>query len=67
MNGYELVGNNGAAMNQQYDMGLNNIHTKRIGLPDKFIEHGPSSLLREKYGLDKTGIANEARLLFDRK
>jgi len=24
MNGYELVGNNGAAMNQQYDMGLNN-------------------------------------------
>ena len=23
MNGYELVGNNGAAMNQQYDMGLN--------------------------------------------
>jgi 1-deoxy-D-xylulose-5-phosphate synthase len=40
--------------------GIHNIKSKRHGLPDKFIEHGPLSLLKEKYGLDKNGIAKEA-------
>ncbi len=43
------------------DMDVHNVLTKRIGLPDKFIEHGPTSLLREKYGLDQAGILKEAR------
>ena len=29
---------------------------KRIGIPDKFVEHGPQNLLRKKYGLDDIGI-----------
>jgi 1-deoxy-D-xylulose-5-phosphate synthase len=43
------------------DMGIQNLLIKRIGLPDQFIEHGPISLLKEKYGLDVSGIAKEAR------
>lgn len=37
--------------------GLNNIRVKRIGLPDKFIEHGSQSILREKYQLTPMTIA----------
>ena len=36
--------------------GIAEVHIKRIGLPDKFIEYGAQSILREKYGLDKKGI-----------
>jgi 1-deoxy-D-xylulose-5-phosphate synthase len=43
------------------DHDLPNLRLKRMGLPDKFVEHGPSVLLREKYGLDKSGILKEAR------
>jgi 1-deoxy-D-xylulose-5-phosphate synthase len=43
------------------DMDVLNVRTKRLGLPDKFIEHGDTSFLREKYGLDTTGILKEAR------
>ena len=30
---------------------INNVNLKMLGLPDKFIEHGPQGLLRAKYGL----------------
>jgi len=43
------------------DMDLKDVRLKRIGLPDKFVEHGPLALLREKYGLDRSGILKEAR------
>jgi 1-deoxy-D-xylulose-5-phosphate synthase len=43
------------------DMDLKDVRLKRIGLPDKFVEHGPVALLREKYGLDRSGILKEAR------
>jgi 1-deoxy-D-xylulose-5-phosphate synthase len=43
------------------EMDVNDVHIKRIGLPDKFVEHGPLALLREKYGLDTSGILKEAR------
>jgi 1-deoxy-D-xylulose-5-phosphate synthase len=33
-----------------------NPEVKRIGLPDKFIEHGSQSELKSKYGLDAAGI-----------
>lgn len=33
----------------------------RMGLPDRFIEHGPRTLLLEKYGLDAAGIAARVR------
>jgi 1-deoxy-D-xylulose-5-phosphate synthase len=38
--------------------GINNITVKRIGIPDKFIEHGSQSIIREKYRLTPTAIAN---------
>jgi 1-deoxy-D-xylulose-5-phosphate synthase len=53
----------GAILELFSDMGVNNLIIKRAGLPDKFIEHGPMSLLREKNGLDKLGIAKTAREL----
>jgi 1-deoxy-D-xylulose-5-phosphate synthase len=47
---------------------LNNAHltgtrTIRLGLPDKFIEHGPQNVLRTKYGIDSVAIVNAARKL----
>jgi 1-deoxy-D-xylulose-5-phosphate synthase len=33
----------------------------RIGLPDRFIEHGPQAVLRQKYGLDTDGIFASVR------
>lgn len=54
----------GAAILELFnDSGLTDVSVKRIGLPDKFIEHGPPDVLREKYGLDPAGILNEARNL----
>lgn len=37
--------------------GLGHIPLMRIGLPDRFIEHGSQAVLRKKYGLDAPGIA----------
>ena len=51
----------GAVLELFNDMGLKNIEVKRVGFPDKFIEHGPSAFLRKKYGLDSAGILREAR------
>ena len=54
----------GAILELFNDMGVGrDLVIKRLGLPDKFIEHGPVSLLREKCGLDKSGIAKTAREL----
>ena len=38
------------------DNRLSAVKVLRIGLPDKFIEHGTQTLLRQKYGLDADGI-----------
>jgi 1-deoxy-D-xylulose-5-phosphate synthase len=43
------------------EAGLSNVWLRRLGLPDKFIEHGPQRLLREKVGLAPMGIAAAAR------
>ncbi|MFH1350500.1 MAG: 1-deoxy-D-xylulose-5-phosphate synthase [Pseudomonadota bacterium] len=53
----------GAVLELFSDTNVLDIRVKRLGLPDKFIEHGPISLLREKYGLDKSGILKMAREL----
>ncbi len=37
---------------------------RRIGLPDKFIEHGPVTLLRERYRLTVDGIVDQIRNYF---
>ena len=51
----------GAVLEMLNDSGINGVRLKRLGLPDRFIEHGPLSLLREKQGLDSAGILKEAR------
>jgi 1-deoxy-D-xylulose-5-phosphate synthase len=38
------------------ERGLFSIQVKRLGIPDLFVEHGPQSLLRAKYGIDEEGI-----------
>jgi len=38
------------------DNRLSAVKVLRIGLPDRFIEHGPQAVLRQKYGLDTDGI-----------
>ncbi len=38
------------------DAGISNFSVKRIGIPDTFVEHGPQSLLRSKYGIDANSI-----------
>jgi len=47
------------------DHDLTNVRVKRIGLPDKFVEHGPVEVLRAKYGLDRDGILKTARDLVE--
>jgi len=41
--------------------GTYDVHVELVGLPDKFVEHGPQQLLRAKYNLDAEGI--ERRVL----
>lgn len=43
------------------ERGLFSIRIKRLGIPDIFIEHGPQSILREKYGIDEKGIFKAAK------
>ena len=43
--------------------GLNNIKAARLGIPDKFIEHGNSAAIRRKYKLDAVGIAETVKKL----
>ncbi len=45
------------------DRSINSVRVRRIGIPDRFIEHGTASFLRSKYGLDAQGIAATARQL----
>ena len=45
------------------DLGIADVPTKLIGLPDWFIEQGPQDLLREKYGLTAEGIYQSVKSL----
>lgn len=51
----------GAILELLNDMDITNVKIRRIGLPDQFIEHGPTAILRKKYGLDAPGILKEAK------
>lgn len=37
---------------------------KRLGLPDKYIEHGTQKILRQKYGIDSDGIYQSVKEIF---
>jgi 1-deoxy-D-xylulose-5-phosphate synthase len=51
----------GAVLELFNDLGVDMVRVRRIGLPDKFVEHGSQEILRREYGLDTTGIMQEAR------
>jgi len=58
---HALQGGFGSAVLECLDSGRVTAKTLRIGLPDKFIEHGSQKILRQKYGLDADGIYASAR------
>lgn len=61
-----LMGGFGSAVLELFqEKRLYSIAMKRLGIPDCFIEHGPQSLLREKYGIDEKGIFREARAMVE--
>lgn len=43
------------------DQHIDHATVRRIGIPDQFIEHGPVTLLRQKYGIDSEGIVAVAQ------
>jgi 1-deoxy-D-xylulose-5-phosphate synthase len=42
------------------------VQFRRLGIPDAFIEHGPQSLLRAKYGIDEDGIVKAVKEMVKR-
>jgi 1-deoxy-D-xylulose-5-phosphate synthase len=59
-----LQGGFGSAVTEMLaDRSIHRVYVRRIGIPDRFIEHGAASVLRMKYGLDSQGIAAAAREL----
>jgi len=57
-----LHGGMGSAILEMFsDMGIEGVRMQRIGLPDRFVEHGPCALLRQKYSLDPEGIFARAK------
>jgi 1-deoxy-D-xylulose-5-phosphate synthase len=64
-----LAGGFGSAVLELLESeGISGITVKRIGIPDRFIEHGSQAQLREDLGLDANGITDVAtNLLSSRK
>jgi 1-deoxy-D-xylulose-5-phosphate synthase len=63
-----LMGGFGSAVLEAVcDAGLDSGRVRRLGLPDRFVEHGERSELSAELGLDPDGIAQACRDLADRK
>ncbi|MFW6151253.1 MAG: 1-deoxy-D-xylulose-5-phosphate synthase [Chloroflexota bacterium] len=59
-----VIGGFGEAVVQLvHQSGLDDVKVRCVGLPDRFIEHGPQSLIRSRLGLDAQGIARTAAAL----
>ncbi|MFO8059023.1 MAG: 1-deoxy-D-xylulose-5-phosphate synthase [bacterium] len=56
-----LAGGFGAAVLELLQEAGLEVPVHRIGIPDRFVEHGPPELLREDCGLDPEGIARQCR------
>jgi 1-deoxy-D-xylulose-5-phosphate synthase len=62
-----LMGGFGSALLEvAVDAGLDTRHISRLGIPDKFIEHGERGELLAELGLDARGIAATCRSLVNR-
>jgi 1-deoxy-D-xylulose-5-phosphate synthase len=53
----------GAVLELLSDHDVRDVRISRLGLPDKFVGHGPLSVLRKDCGLDAEGIFAEAKKL----
>ncbi len=52
-----LAGGFGSAVMEMYaDKGITGLQFKRIGIDDKFVEHGPQEILKKDYGVDADAI-----------
>jgi 1-deoxy-D-xylulose-5-phosphate synthase len=61
-----LQGGFGSAVLELFqERSLYSIRVKRLGIPDTFVEHGPQTLLREKYGIDENGIFKGVKEMFE--
>jgi 1-deoxy-D-xylulose-5-phosphate synthase len=59
-----LQGGLGSAVLELFnESGARDVVIKRVGLPDRFIEHGPVKVLKEVLGLDTAGVSCAAREL----
>ena len=59
-----LQGGFGSAVLELFEQeNITNVVVKRIGLPDRFIEHGAPGVLRKKYGLCEEGIVSGVKAL----
>ncbi len=56
-----LTGGFGSMINNIISKNRWNVNIKSLGLPDKFIEHGPRNVLLKNIGLDPEGVASEIR------
>ena len=60
-----LAGGFGSAVLEAMESaGLTSVRVERIGLPDRFIEHGPQELFRAMFDLDAEGIVRRVRAAF---
>ncbi len=59
-----LAGGFGSAVLELFmDHGLTDLHVKRIGIDDCFVEHGPQAVLKKEYRIDASAVAAAAREL----
>ncbi len=61
-----MTGFGAAVLEAAADAGINAAHVTRLGIPDRFIEHGERSELLADLRLDAAGIAETCRNLADR-
>jgi 1-deoxy-D-xylulose-5-phosphate synthase len=60
-----LAGGFGSAVLELLDeASLQQVRVERLGLPDRFIEHGPRELFRSMFDLDSEGIIRRIRVAF---
>ncbi len=62
-----LAGGFGSAVLELFmDNGLTDLCVKRIGIDDRFVEHGPQKVLRKDYNIDAAAVAAAGRELYGR-
>jgi len=58
----ELQGGFGSAVLELLaEKGITGVQVKRLGIPDKFVQHATQAQLRRKYGIDEEGILRAIR------